>query len=113
MKLDHKKLKRLAALQEIVYTRDAAQFQADITHVQALEVEIEDLRATLRTVPSSLGLDGSELMYWNNHRGWIEKRIRFLNQNLATARAVSAERRQQLLQSNGRRDVIKKLRGGD
>lgn len=111
MRADHTKIDRLAKLQETIFKRDLAQYRDVQLTIETLTEEIESLRIKLASAPDDMGIQASELSYWNKHRQWIESRIVFLNQNLATARAISTERQQQLARSNGRREVIGKLQG--
>lgn len=109
MKKKTEKLAKLMQIQTLSYNKDFMQYQQAQSTVSDIELEILELRKKLKDRPDDLGLETGDLPYWNTHSKWIEQRIKFLNQNLATARAILEQRRHQLSQSNGRRLALDKL----
>ena len=103
-------LTRLETVAELIYQRDAAAYQAHRSKIAELEASISKLRDRLHTESSSTELDSADMILLNKHRAWVKQMLRALNIDLAKAYADAEARRTALIQSNGKKVAVSKVR---
>ena len=103
-------LARLEAITELVYQRDAAAYQEHRAKIAELEASIAKLQESLQLKPDPSALDSANMMLISKHNSWVRQTLRALNIDLAKAYADAEMQRNALIQSNGKKVAVNKLK---